>query len=79
MELRDLETAISRLPAEDLTTFARWFEEYLADAWDRRIDADIHAGKLDEAGKRAEAAFGAGSVGRYEPFRYPTVGPGHSR
>ena len=60
MSLHDLEAAVVQLPAEDLAAFARWFEEYLADAWDRRIEADIQAGRLDEAGRRADADFEAG-------------------
>jgi hypothetical protein len=60
MSLRELESAVSQLPADELTAFARWFEEYLADAWDRRIEEDIKAGRLDEAGRRADADFDAG-------------------
>jgi uncharacterized membrane protein YccC len=60
MSLHELETAVTSLPAEELAAFARWFEEYLADAWDRRIEADIRSGRLDEAGRRAEADFEAG-------------------
>ena len=45
---------------EELTAFAQWFEEYLANAWDRRIEADILAGRLDEAGRRADQDFEAG-------------------
>jgi hypothetical protein len=60
MSLQELENAVSQLPKEELTAFARWFEEYLADAWDRRIEADIQAGRLDVAGRRAEADFEAG-------------------
>ena len=60
MSLHELETAVSQLSAEELTAFARWFEEYLADAWDRRIEADIKTGRLDEAGSRADADFEAG-------------------
>ena len=60
MSLPELESAVSQLPADELTVFARWFEEYLADAWDRRIEADIKAGRLDEAGRRADADFEAG-------------------
>jgi hypothetical protein len=60
VSLHELESAVSRLPADDLTAFARWFEEYQADAWDRRIEADIKAGRLDEAGGRADADFEAG-------------------
>jgi hypothetical protein len=60
VSLPELETAVSQLPAEELSAFARWFEEYLADQWDRRIEADILAGRLDEAGRRADAEFDAG-------------------
>lgn len=59
MTLQELETAVRDLPSAELTTFARWFEEYLAEAWDRRIEADILAGRLDEAGRRADADFEA--------------------
>jgi hypothetical protein len=60
MSLHKLESAVSDLPAEELSAFAHWFEEYLADVWDRRIEADIKAGLLDEAGRRAESEFEAG-------------------
>jgi hypothetical protein len=65
MSLDELQTAVTHLPGEELAAFARWFEEYLADAWDRRIEADIEAGRLDEAGRRADADFEAG---RCEPL-----------
>ncbi len=60
MSLDELEAAVSQLGEVDLTAFAHWFEEYLADAWDRRIEADIQAGRLDEAGRCADADFEAG-------------------
>lgn len=60
MSVEELESAVTQLPADELSIFARWFEEYLADAWDRRIEADIQAGRLDEAGRRADADFEAG-------------------
>lgn len=60
MSLQELEKAVQRLPEEELSTFARWFEEYLADAFDRRIEADILAGRLEQAGRQADADFDAG-------------------
>jgi hypothetical protein len=60
VSLQELESAVSQLPAEELDAFARWFETYLADAWDRRIEADIQAGRLEEAGRQADADFEAG-------------------
>ena len=60
VSLCELETAVAKLPADELTIFAQWFEEYLANAWDRRIEADILAGRLEEAGSRADVDFEAG-------------------
>jgi hypothetical protein len=60
MSVEDLQSAVELLPAEELERFSRWFEEYLADQWDRRIETDILAGRLDEAGRRADEDFEAG-------------------
>jgi hypothetical protein len=60
MSIEDLQTAVAQLPAEELDRFSQWFEEFLADQWDRRIEADILAGRLDAAGRRADEDFGAG-------------------
>jgi hypothetical protein len=60
VSLDELEAAVTHLPNDELTKFARWFEVFLADAWDRRIEDDIKAGRLDEAGRRADADFDAG-------------------
>ena len=44
MTLHDIESTVKNLSDDELTVFARWFEEYLSDAWDRRIEEDIAAG-----------------------------------
>ena len=41
MSVEELQSAISQLPAEELNRFSQWFEEFLADQWDRHIEADI--------------------------------------
>ena len=60
MGVKELQSAVSMLPREELEQFARWFEEFLADQWDRRIEADILAERLDAAGRRADEEFEAG-------------------
>lgn len=60
MSVQELETAVTRLPKSDLDAFARWFEEFIADAWDCRIEADIATGRLDGVGREADAQFEAG-------------------
>lgn len=60
MSLQDIETAVSQLPPAELAKFSEWFEEFQADAWDRQIEKDIAAGKLDKLAAEADAAFEAG-------------------
>ena len=60
MSIDELQDAITHLSAEELARFSRWLEEYRADLWDQRIEADILAGRLDEAGRRADEDFEAG-------------------
>lgn len=60
MSLQELETAVSSLPSKELATFARWFEEYLADAWDKQIEEDIRAGRLEKLVHEAAADIKAG-------------------
>ena len=38
MSLQELEAKITQLPPAELEAFSKWFEEYLAEAWHRRVD-----------------------------------------
>jgi len=60
MSVQDLETAVTRLSQEELARFSQWFEEYVADQWDRQIEADILAGRFEAAGRRAKGDYDAG-------------------
>jgi hypothetical protein len=62
MNIEEIESAVTRLPAEELAKFSKWFEEFIADQWDCQIEADILAGRLDAAGKRADEDFISGRV-----------------
>ena len=58
MSIEELQSAVAQLPQID--RFSRWFEEFLAEQWDRQIEADILAGRLDAAGRRADEEAEAG-------------------
>ena len=60
MSVQELETAVSELSPDELARFAKWFEDYQADEWDRQFEADVAAGKLDALGRQADADFEAG-------------------
>jgi hypothetical protein len=51
--IQEIETAISRLPPEELRQLSRWFETFEADQWDRQMAADAGAGKLEALAEKA--------------------------
>jgi hypothetical protein len=57
MSVKELESEVTRLSRPDLAAFRQWFEEFVADAWDKEIEADINAGKLDSLARQADAQF----------------------
>ena len=48
------------LSAAELAAFRAWFAEFDADAWDRRIEADIVSGGMDALADEALEDFRAG-------------------
>jgi len=60
MSIDEIQSAVAQLRAEELDRFSRWFAEFSAEQWDRRIEADILTGRLDAAGRRADEEFEAG-------------------
>ena len=60
MSVQEIETAIAQLPNPEVAQLAAWLEEYLADLWDRQIEADALAGRLDALGREADREFEAG-------------------
>ena len=60
MNIEELESAVSGLSAAELTKFSQWFEEFMADQWDRQIEQDALSGRLDAALKRADDHYEAG-------------------
>lgn len=55
--VRDIAEAVRNLPAGDLAEFRAWFAEFDADAWDRQIEADVVAGRLDALADEAIEDF----------------------
>ncbi|MBV9549246.1 MAG: hypothetical protein JO256_06175 [Alphaproteobacteria bacterium] len=60
MSVEELEKAIVALPAKDRMRLRDWLDELTADEWDRQIEADIKAGKLDALADEAIAEHKAG-------------------
>lgn len=47
MGVPEIEQAVRQLSSEDLAKFRAWFADFDAAAWDRQLEADVKAGKLD--------------------------------
>ena len=45
--IEKLELLVKSLSPEDLAKFREWFAEFDAQIWDRQIESDAAAGKLD--------------------------------
>lgn len=61
-DVQKLEHAVEHLSKPQLAEFRRWFSEFDADAWDRQIEADAAAGKLDALADEALAEFHSGKA-----------------
>lgn len=57
--VEQLKSEIRALSPKDLDSFREWFEEYVADEWDKQIESDARAGKLDHLAREALADHAA--------------------
>ena len=53
---------VEKLTPEELAAFRRWLVEYDWQAWDREIEQDAAAGKLDQFAAEALAEFERGET-----------------
>ena len=58
--MKELQSAISQLSAEELARFREWFDKFDAEVWDRQFEEDAKSGKLDQLANQAIADFQAG-------------------
>ena len=47
MDVKEIESAIAKLPLGEIAELAKWFEEFHANLWDQQIEHDLKAGRLD--------------------------------
>jgi len=59
-KIEKLERDVRALTAKELSSFREWFAEFDAAAWDRQLEEDVKAGKLDAMADAALADHRAG-------------------
>ena len=65
MSVQEIQKVICSLPPADLAVLTNWFEARQMDAWDRQIEDDCKAGKLDHIKSQIEKQVKAG---QYSPL-----------
>ena len=51
--IEEIESAVEELSREELASFSEWFAEFEACTWDRDLEEDATAGRLDELAEDA--------------------------
>lgn len=65
MDIKEIESAIARLPPSQVAQLAEWFAEFQARVWDAQLEQDVRGGRLDSLIEQAEQDF---EGGRCEPL-----------
>jgi transcriptional accessory protein Tex/SPT6 len=58
----EVQSAIEQLPKGEISDLSKWLQEYLDEEWDREIEADFEAGKLDRLIAKAESDIANNNV-----------------
>jgi hypothetical protein len=58
--VQEIETAIQKLKPQEIREVADWLQELREELWDRQIDADVKAGRLDKLAEKALEDYRAG-------------------
>lgn len=57
-----LENEVQKLSHTQLAAFREWFREYDADVWDRQIEEDVRADRMDKLAEEALTEYRAGTL-----------------
>lgn len=64
-KVEKLEREIQDLSPEEMTELREWFAAFDAEAWDRQLEADVRAGKLDALADQALKAHASGRTTKF--------------
>ena len=58
--VKEIETAVQKLKPQEIHEVADWLQELREELWDKQIDADAKAGRLDKLMEEAKQDYLAG-------------------
>ncbi len=65
MTVTEIESAIEKLPPNEVSKLSKWLEEFEARIWDKQIERDLQNGKLQNLIEEAEKDY---AEGKYQPL-----------
>ncbi len=57
MNVAEIESAIEKLPPNEVSKLSEWFMEFEVEVWDKKIERDLQNGKLQSLIEEAEKDF----------------------
>jgi len=63
--VKEIKNAIGGLPRGEFFELVSWIKVQFEDAWDRQIEDDVRAGRLDHLAREALAEYHAGGTKPY--------------
>jgi hypothetical protein len=60
MDLKQIERAITQLQVNEFAELMGWLEDYQAQVWDKQIEEDLEAGRLDGLLAEVKEEYDAG-------------------
>ncbi|MEA2599413.1 MAG: hypothetical protein QOF89_405 [Acidobacteriota bacterium] len=60
MSVKEIEEAIAQLSTGDVAELMAWLEEHHAQLWDKQIEEDLEAGRLDALLSEVDDEYEAG-------------------
>jgi hypothetical protein len=65
--LKEIEVAIGGLPRSELFELIAWVKDQFEDEWDRQIEDDVKAGRLNNLAREALAEYHSGHTKPFPP------------
>lgn len=62
MGIKEIETAIEKLSAREVSELTAWLIEYHQQIWERQIEEDLESGRLDKLLNEVEQEYRAGTA-----------------
>jgi hypothetical protein len=69
--VQEIEAAIGELPRNEFFELITWIKGQFEDEWDREIEDDVKAGRLDHLAREAVAEYRAGRTRPFPPDEEP--------